>query len=215
MLVDFIQDIHKSTKRDYKGRMNDHKVECAEIARRFDKNFFDGSRRFGYGGLNDDGRYKSVAKKIIERYKLNEDSQVLDIGCAKGFLGKEIERLSGASVWGCDISEYALENCSLQNRFKFVAGRDSLFDLNQNWDLIISINTLHNLRLPNLKQAITEINRRSKNAYIVVESYRNVQELHNLECWALTCEQFFRPEEWEWLLKEWGYSGDIEYIFFE
>ena len=214
MLVNLIQDIHNSTKRDYSERMNKFKPTYSSIARKFDKAFFDGDRKYGYGGFKDDGRWKKLSKRLIDRYKIKPESEILDIGCGKGFLARDIETLSNCNAWGCDISKYAIDNNVLGNTFLFNAGKDNLDDIDSRFDLIISINTLHNLVLPNLKQAIQQINTHSKNAYIVVESYRNVQELYNLQCWALTCEQFFRPEEWEFLFKEWGYSGDWEFIFF-
>jgi SAM-dependent methyltransferase len=211
MLVNFIQELHKSTPRDYMGRMNDNKVDCATIARRFDKNFFDGSRRFGYGGCKDDGRWVKIVQQLVDKYKIDRHSKVLDIGCGKGFLARDIAVLTSAEVLGCEISTYALENCAVP-AFKFEAGQS---ELKTNFDLIISLNALHNLTLPDLKQAIQQIEAHSKQAYIVVESYRNVQELHNLQCWSLTAEQFLRPEEWEFLFKEWGYKSDYEFIFFE
>ena len=66
-----------------------------------------------------------------------------------------------------------------------------------------------------LKSALKEIERVGKNKYIAVESYRNENELFNLQCWALTCESFFSPEEWIWLFNEFDYTGDYEFIFFE
>lgn len=212
MELKFIQTIHKGTRRNYLSRMIHDKVDCAKVARRFGKEFWDGDRKYGYGGYTDDGRWKKVAQKIIERYKLNHHSKVLDIGCGKGYLANEIQRACYAEVWGCDISRYALDRSPLLRIFKFKAGEDVLFN---EFDLIISINALHNLLIPELKQAIEQINTHSKQAYIVVESYRSVQELHNLECWNLTGEQFLRPEEWEFLFNEWGYGGDYEFIFFD
>lgn len=215
MLVNLIQKLHKSTKRDYQSHMTIDKPENMEVARRFGLDFWDGERKYGYGGYRNDGRWLPVAKELVRRYKLNNKSSVLDIGCGKGFLIKCIEDLSGCNAWGCDISDYALNQSVIANNFKFVAGKDRLCSASGKFDLIISINTLHNLILPDLKQAIKQINSHSKNAYIVVESYRNTSELHNLTSWALTCEQFLRPDEWEFLFKEWGYKGDWEFIYFE
>ena len=100
MLVNFIQELHKSTPRDYMGRMNDHKVDCSIIARRFDKNFFDGKRCFGYGGYKDDGRWKKIAQKIGDRYK---PESVLDIGCGKGFLLRDIREIHGCKICGYEF----------------------------------------------------------------------------------------------------------------
>lgn len=194
------------------ARMNDDKVTCSELARRFGFDFFDGERRYGYGGCKDDGRWLRIAKSLIKRYRLNKKSKVFDIGCGKGFLARDIQKLSSADVIGGEVSSYAITHTALDHTIRFKAGVDKIEGY---YDLIISINALHNLILPELKQAIEEINSHSKNAYIVVESYRNVQELHNLQCWAFTAEQFLRPEEWEFLFNEWGYKGDFEFIFFE
>lgn len=211
MLVNLVTDIHKSTQRDYLSRMTADKPLDMAVARCFGKDFFDGDRKYGYGGYQYDGRWLTVAKKLTKWYELNKNSKVLDIGCGKGFLAKDIKDISKATVTGCDISHYALKHCEVDN-FRFNAGVD---ELEHNYDLIISINTLHNLLLPNLKQAIKQIVKHSIDSYIVVESYRNVTELHNLQCWALTCEQFFRPSEWEFIFNECGYKGDFEFIFFE
>ena len=83
------------------------------------------------------------------------------------------------------------------------------------FDLVISLTTLHNLRVYDLKAALREVERAGKHKYLVVESYRDEAELFNLECWALTCESFYRPEEWIWLFGEFGYTGDYEFIYFE
>ena len=48
----------------------------------------------------------------------------------------------------------------------------------------------------------------------MVESYRNINEMFNLQCWALTCESFFSKKEWIWLFREFNYSGDYEFIYF-
>jgi hypothetical protein len=80
---------------------------------------------------------------------------------------------------------------------------------------VISLTTLHNLHLPELKPALQEIERVAKKSYLVVEAYRNEEELFNLQCWALTCAVFFTPDEWVWIFNEFGYSGDYEFIYFK
>ena len=78
---------------------------------------------------------------------------------------------------------------------------------------MISLGTLHNLRLFELQTALQEIERVGKNKYVMVESYRNEQELFNLQCWALTAEAFFDTAEWIWLYRHFGYTGDYEFIY--
>ena len=69
--------------------------------------------------------------------------------------------------------------------------------------------------IDDLAKALAQMQRVSKEKYMVVESYRSPAELFNLQCWALTCESFFSPQEWQWLFEQFGYTGDYEFIFFE
>src|SRR3990167_2124024 len=110
--VDFATKIHKSTKRDYVRRVVEHdKAECAEIATEFGQDYWDGERRFGYGGYHYDGRWRPVAELMAQHYKLRSDAHILDIGCGKGFLLYEFTQvLPEAQVFGVDISEYAIKN---------------------------------------------------------------------------------------------------------
>ena len=82
------------------------------------------------------------------------------------------------------------------------------------FDLVISINTLHNLDVTNLNFSLQECQRIAKKKYVVVESYRNEKELFNLQCWALTCKTFFTPTEWKWIFKKSKFNGDFEFIYF-
>ena len=83
------------------------------------------------------------------------------------------------------------------------------------FDLAISINALHNLPPEAASRALAEMQRVATDQYLVVESFRTPEELFNLQCWALTCESFFRPETWTWLFDRAGYTGDYEFIYFE
>ena len=217
-LLNVVTPLHKKTKRDYIGRMTDDKVHCMRIARKYSRDFWDGDRRYGYGGYKYDGRWEQVAQRLIETYSLPENAKVLDVGCGKGFLLYEFTKLlPNAQVAGFDISSYAIDNAIPQIRDSlFIHNARDPFPFGDNeFDLVISITTLHNLSAPQLKPALTETERVGKDKYIVVESFRNVEELFNLQCWALTCESFFRPEAWVWLFDEFGYTGDYEFIFFE
>ena len=189
------------------------------IAKQYEKQYWDGERRYGYGGYKYiSGRWKPVAEALIENYNLTKNSSILDVGCGKGFLLYELKLLLPELVIsGFDISTHAL-NCSKDqiNPFLFQhKAQESLpFKKNQ-FDLVVSLGTLHNLRLFELKNALDEIERVSKQSYIMLESYRNEEELFNLQCWALTAESFFDVEEWLWIYNEFNYTGDYEFIFFE
>ena len=217
-LLSAITPLHKKTKRDYIGRMSEGKAECMKVANRYGKDYWDGERKFGYGGYKYDGRWQVVARKLVETYNLPGNARILDVGCGKGFLLYEFKKLlPKAQITGFDISDYAIKNPKdevRKNIFKHKA-QDIVPFKNKEFDLVISITTLHNLYINELKNSLQEIERVGKNKYIALESYRNEKELFNLQCWALTCKAFFTPEEWAWLFDEFGYRGDYEFIYFE
>lgn len=217
-LLSIITPLHKKTRRDYLERMIEDKVKCAKIAKEYGFEYWDGNRKYGYGGYKYDGRWASVAKKLISKNKLTNRSKILDVGCGKGYLLYEIKKLlPGCIVVGFDISRYALKNAKeeIKNDLYYGKAQDKYPYDDREFNLVISITTLHNLGIDELSKAIPEIERVGRKKYIAVESYRNVAELFNLECWALTCESFFSKKDWIWLFKHLGYTGDYEFIYFE
>ena len=218
-LVDYVTSLHTSTNRSYLERMNDNKVECMIEAKKYGKDYWDGDRKYGYGGYKYIvGRWKPVAEILISKYNLTNDSSVLDVGCGKAFLLYEMKLLlPRLKINGLDTSKYAVLNCKQeikQNILNHKAEKPYPFK-DKEFDLVFSINTLHNLKIFELKVALEEMQRVAKNGYLCLESFRNEQELFNLECWALTCQSFFSPEEWIWIYNYFGYSGDYEFIYFE
>jgi len=216
--LDIVTRLHTQTVRDYVGRMTDQKVECMQVARRYGREFWDGERRYGYGGYRYDGRWRPVAEKLAACYSLQDGARILDVGCGKGYLLYEFTRVvSGVSVAGFDISHYAISSAKEEVAGSLFVHRaqDSYPYEDREIDLVMSLTTLHNLKIYDLKKALQEMERVAHNKYLVVESYRNEEELFNLQCWALTCESFYTPEEWVWLFNEFGYSGDYGFIYFE
>lgn len=217
--IDFLSTIHKSTKRDYLGRVNEYpKAEAIKKAKLYGRDYWDGDRKFGYGGYRYDGRWEKVARAIAEHYGLKKGDHILDVGCGKGFLLYDFTNVvSGIEVRGIDISGYAIENSKEEVRpFLDLGNATSLPYKDKSFDLVISINTLHNLYCYDLVKALKEIERvGKKNKYIVVESYRNEEEKVNLMYWVLTGECFFAPDEWRWLYDLAGYKGDHSFIYFE
>ena len=218
-LVEFVTPLHTRTQRDYIGRVNEHdKAESAAIAKQWGQDYWDGDRRYGYGGYRYDGRWLQVAEAMAKHYGIKPGDQILDVGCGKGFLLYEFTRaMPGVEVVGLDISAYALEHAKEEIRPRLRQGhaRELPFE-SDSFDLVISLTTLHNLRLPDLVDAVKEIQRVGRrHRYIMVESYRNEREKMNLLYWQLTCETFFTPEEWQWVYDHGGYEGDFEYIYFE
>jgi len=218
-LRNFFTPLHQLTKRDYLPRMTDKKVECMTIAKKYESDYWDGNRRFGYGGYRYiPDRWKSVAEELIKTYGLDKGSKVLDVGCGKGFLLHEMLLIEpDLNIRGFDISEHAINSATDLVREKlFVHKAEEKFPFsNKEFDLVISLGTLHNLKIFDLEKSIKEIERVGRQGYIMSESYRNDQELFNLQCWALTCESFFNKEEWIWLYQHFGYKGDYEFIYFE
>ena len=218
-LVNYVTPLHKSTPREYLARMNDDKVHCMLKAKEYEADYWDGDRRYGYGGYRYMAeRWKSVAEALIENYNLTNESSVLDVGCGKAYLLYELKLLlPGLKVAGFDISRHGLNDskeeirdqlfrCRAQDRYPYG---------DNHFDLVISLGCLHNLRLFELQTALQEIQRVGRQGYIMLESYRNELEQFNLQCWALTAESFFDTAEWIWLYNHFGYTGDYEFIYFE
>ena len=218
MKIDFISSHHKKTKRNYLERViNIDKAKAATIAKKWAYQYWDGSRDINYGGYYYDGRWSPIAKKMINHYKLNNKSKILDVGCGKGFLLYEFHKLlPGCQIFGQDISSYAIKNSKKEIRKFIKKGSATNLKYKSNYfDLVISLNTLHNLYCFDLVKSLEEIERVSKkNKYICVESYRSEKEKVNLLYWQVTCECFFTPNEWKWFFKQSGYKGDYSFIYF-
>lgn len=216
---EFVGLIHKSTTRDYLARVTERdKAEVAELAIKFDYDYWDGSRQTGYGGYNYDGRWRKVADAMVETYGLKPGMRVLDVGSGKGFLLHDFtESCPGVEVAGIDVSPYAVEH-TMENVKPCVQVADAaMLPFEDNYfDLVISINTLHNLYNFDLHNALKEIERVCRGSkYLCVEGYRNEREKVNLMYWQLTCRAFHTPQEWQFVFDQAGYTGDHEFIFFE
>ena len=215
MLLNLVTPLHEQTKRDYKERLLDNKVEAMVEARKFEENYWDGPRRYGYGGYKYDGRWAAVAQRLVDRYGLDSSSSVLDIGCGKGFLLYEIQKLvPGIYLEGIERSQYAIANKHPDLQATIINGRAENITYAGNFTLALSLGTFHNLTLRDLHQALPTIQNAARHKYIMVESFRDEREWFNLTAWCLTAETLMRPEDWEFLFKQTGYTGDWEFIFF-
>jgi len=217
-LLNVVTPLHKSTRREYLARMVDDKVHCMMKAKEYEVDYWDGDRRYGYGGYRYDGRWKVVAQHLIEHYGLGPNARILDVGCGKAHLLHELKQLLPlAEVTGFDVSQHGLADAPEPIRphlFRYRA-QDPYPWGDKHFDLVISFGALHNLRIFELESAVREIERVGRQKYVMVESYRNELEQFNLECWALTAEAFFDTAEWIWLYRHFGYTGDYEFIYFE
>lgn len=192
--------------------------ENRAIAKRFAKEYFDGTREQGYGGYYYDGRWQAVAKRMIEYYNLKPDARVLDIGCAKGFLLHDFKLLlPDLFVCGIDISKYALQHVMEDVKpFCFLANAKDLPFPDKSFDLVISINVVHNLPFEECSKAIKEMERVSrKYKYLQVDSWRTEEERINFLNWQLTAQTYFDTEGWKKFFTEIGYTGDYYWTITE
>lgn len=222
MYMDFMSVVHKQQKRDYLARVNDiefPKAKAAELAKKFDFDYWDGDRRINYGGYKYmPGRWTPIAQKMIDYYGLKDGCRILDVGCGKGFLLYELKLLlPKAEIFGLDKSKYAIDNSKEEVKSFIYHGCASRLPFDNNsFDLVISINTLHCLHNYEIFSALCEIERVSnRHKYICVESFRDETEKANLLYWQVTCEMFCNPKAWNWWFDQTGYTGDHSFIFFE
>jgi ubiquinone/menaquinone biosynthesis C-methylase UbiE len=204
-------DTHPKTVRDYDKRAQEKTESIIKLAKEFGKDFFDGDRKCGYGGYKYDGRWKQVVKRMADYYHLPENAAILDIGCAKGFMLYDFKgALPKATIAGVDVSRYAIENALPDVKpFLKVASAEKLPFPDKSFDLVISINSVHNLPLERLKNSLREIERVSRGySYITVDAWRNDLERENLFKWVLTAETMMHVDDWKKLFSEIGFTGD-------
>jgi len=200
------------TNRQVKERGATKTEEDRAIARKFGKEFFDGDRRHGYGGFNYNSRFwQPTVPTFRDHFDLTGNSYVLDVGCAKGFMMYDFAQLiPGITVKGIDISPYAIENAVETMRPHVqVANATKLPFADKSFDVIISINTIHNLERKECGKALQEIERvAKKGSFITVDAYRNEEEKERMYDWNLTAKTIMSVDEWIKFFKEVGYAGD-------
>jgi len=202
---------YPKTKRDLSKRGNEKTEEDRKIARRFDKEFFDGNRKNGYGGYYYNSKFwTEVVKDLNNFYKLKNGSKILDIGCGKGFMLFDFIKLNPNFVLeGIDISDYAITNAVPGvKKFLKIGDAKNLPYKDNSFDLVISINTTHNLEINQCKKALSEMERVSrKDKYLIVDAYSNEIEKDRIFAWNLTAKTILGTNEWINLFKEAGYTG--------
>jgi SAM-dependent methyltransferase len=212
-------DRYPRSKRPIDERGKRITEEHRKIARRFGKEFFDGDRLNGYGGYRYDPRFwTDTVRRFKDYYRLADDAAVLDVGCAKGFMLHDFKRLMpGLTVAGVDISAYAIENAidSVRPFVRVGDARELPYD-DHCFDLVISINTIHNLPLEDCKRALREIERVSRRyAFVTVDAWRSDEERERLEKWILTALTYMRVDDWKRIFCDAGYTGDYYWFIAE
>lgn len=200
------------TKRNVEDRGATKTEEDRAVARRFGKEFFDGDRRHGYGGFGYMSRFwQPVVPTLQQHFGLSGASSLLDVGCAKGFMLHDLAALiPGITVEGLDVSDYAIENAieDMKPHVRVADARALPFP-DKSFDVVISINTVHNLERDDCATALREIERVSrKGSYITVDAYRSEEEKARMYAWNLTARTIMHVDEWKAFFAEIGYTGD-------
>jgi ubiquinone/menaquinone biosynthesis C-methylase UbiE len=197
------------------GRQTERPViteEDKRLARQFGRDYFDGLRRHGYGGYAYHPRFwTETVRYMREYYHLSSDAAILDVGCAKGFMLYDFSQLMpDARLTGVDVSEYAVANALEAMRPYIRTGNAvSLEFPDQSFDLVLAINTIHNLPYDECKRSLQEIQRVSRrNAFVMVDAYRTEAERKAMLAWVLTAQTMLHVEDWLKLFAEAGYTGD-------
>ena len=216
--LDLLRALQKGGKRNVKARAHGKSADVVRISKEYGELYFDGPRDYGYGGYRYDGRWQPVAKDIVAHFGLTVGSRVLDVGCAKGFLVKDLlSACPGLEAFGLDISEYALLNCEPE-----VIGRLHLGSAEKlpfpdgSFDAVICLNTIHNLPRERCITALQEIERLAPGrGFVTVDSYRTEEQRDLFVEWVLTAEHHDFPDGWIALFDEAGYSGDYNWTIIE
>ena len=216
--IDLLANYPK-TKRDVQARGAEKTEEDRRIARQFGQEFFDGDRKHGYGGFNYFPRFWQPVIPTFKKYfNLSAQSSVLDVGCAKGFMLHDLaELIPGIQVRGIDISEYAIARAMEDMKpFVQVADARKLPFQDKSFDVVIAINTIHNLDRADCAQALREIERVSRGkSFVTVDAYRNQEEKMLMEAWNLTAKTMMHVDEWKKFFDEAGYTGDYYWTIIE
>jgi SAM-dependent methyltransferase len=209
--VDLLENYPKP-KRDVAARGSGKTEADRAIARRFDKEFFDGDRSTGYGGFSYHPRFwQPVIPTLQAHFGLTAASSLLDVGCAKGFMLHDLaELIPGITVRGIDVSSYAIENAieSMRPHVSVADARELPFD-DGSFDVVIAINTIHNLDRPDVIRSLREIERVARRgAFVTVDAYRTEEERTRMDAWNLTARTILSVDGWKQLFAEAGYTGD-------
>jgi SAM-dependent methyltransferase len=203
---------YPKAKRDLNARLESKSEESRKVGRKFGFDYFDGDRNHGYGGFSYNPKFwQPVIPTIVENYKISNSSNVLDVGCAKGFFLYDLKlAFPGINITGVDISDYAVENSIPEIKPYLQVGNATKLPFEDDcFDFVISINTIHNLNLQDCATALQEIERVTKdNSFITVDAYRNDEEKARMQAWNLTALTMMSVDEWKEFFLEVGYTGD-------
>lgn len=205
-------------KRNVCARAEAKTPEIVAISREYGELYFDGPRTYGYGGYRYDGRWVPVAQDVVKHFGLKPGDRILDVGCAKGFLVKDLlKACPGLEAFGLDISEYAVMRCEPEVVGRLHLGNAVKLPFPDNsFNAVISLNTVHNLERSALITALQEIERLAPGrGFVQVNSYRTATQKALFEEWVLTAKFHDYPDGWIQLFEAAGYTGDYYWTIIE
>ena len=207
-----LMENYPKTKRDVNARLDEKTERHRKIARKFGKEFFDGSRSTGYGGFTYDPKFWTpVIPDFIAHFDIKPTDSLLDVGCAKGFMLADFKAaLPTIKVKGIDISSYAIQNAHPLVSKDLILGDCAELPFEDNsFDYVISITTVHNHTYDMCIKALSEIQRVArKGSFVTVDAYRNEIEKRAMHAWNLTAKTILHVDEWRDLFEKAGYKGD-------
>ena len=197
-------------KKSKVNRVVTRKLKNKFIAWELSEQYYDGDRNNGYGGFSYDGRWLNLLPKFIKRYNLNNNSKILDLGCKKGFIMKDLKiLLPGAKVYGIEDHLYPIKNAEKEIKKNIIFSNYYKIPFKKNYfDLIIGFSSIYKYNFIDVVKTIKEINRVSKNSFFTVASYSNKKEKELFDKWTLLGTTILQKKEWKQLFKILNYKGD-------
>ena len=197
------------TKRNKVHDGNNIKKKC--IANELDWRWYDGPRDLGYGGYVYDGRWKKFLPKIIKRYKLNNKSKVLELGCRKGFFLHDLkELLPGIKIVGVEDHKYPLVKCmkSVKKYTRFIEKYYLVKYPKNYFDFVICFNNIYRYNLVDMMKTLRVMEKIGRNNYITIPGHNSENEKKKFERFSYNGTIFLNKKDWKKLFNYTGYTGD-------
>ena len=197
-------------KKKIVNRKVNRSIKNKLIAWKLNKEYYDGNRNNGYGGFYYDGRWMKLLPKIIKKYKLSNNSKILDLGCKKGFIMKDFKiLLPKAEVWGIEDHDYPIFHAEKDIKPNIIKSEYYNIPFKDNhFDLVIGFSSIYRYNFLDMVNTIKEIKRVSKNSFLTLGAYSNIKNRNIFYNWSLLGTTILHEKEWVKLFKLLNYKGD-------
>lgn len=177
---------------------------------KFGETYFDGGEgALSYGVYKYDGRYKECVEKIVAQFGLKKNSHILELGCAKGFILYEFYKLGFDSLYGIDVSEYAVSKApeAIKSSLRVGSASDLELFLNlpNSFDFILAKEMLPHLtdvELNDLLEYLPRVTKPETVVYLEIQTAKNIKGLKSIKKYDPTHKLLRTPNEWMVLLNE-------------